>query len=133
MDIPLGWQLFIQVILIAVNAIFASAEIAIVSMNELKLEKLAEDGNRRAKRLRKLTGKAGGLSRYHSDRHYPVRLFGQRLCGGQLFRVIVRWLVDDLGVQIKESTLNTIAVIVITIILSYVTLVFGELVPKRWQ
>lgn len=50
MDIPLGWQLFIQVILIAVNAIFASAEIAIVSMNELKLEKLAEDGNRRANR-----------------------------------------------------------------------------------
>ena len=44
MDIPLGWQLFIQVILIAVNAVFASAEIAIVSMNELKLEKLAEDG-----------------------------------------------------------------------------------------
>ena len=40
MDIPIGWQLFIQVILIAVNAIFASAEIAIVSMNELKLEKL---------------------------------------------------------------------------------------------
>ena len=69
MDIPLGWQLFIQVILIAVNAVFASAEIAIVSMNELKLEKLAEDGNRRAKR-----------------RHYPVRLFGQRLCGGQLLR-----------------------------------------------
>ena len=94
MDIPLGWQLFIQVILIAVNAVFASAEIAIVSMNELKLEKLAEDGNRRAKRLRKLTEKPA-------------------------------------GVQIKESTLNTIAVIVITIILSYVTLVFGELVPKR--
>ena len=44
MDIPLGWQLFIQVILIAVNAVFASAEIAIVSMNELKLEKLAEEG-----------------------------------------------------------------------------------------
>ena len=43
MDIPLGWQLFIQVILIAVNAVFASAEIAIVSMNELKLEKLAEE------------------------------------------------------------------------------------------
>ena len=61
MDIPLGWQLFIQVILIAVNAIFASAEIAIVSMNELKLEKLAEDGNRRAKRLRKLTEKPAGF------------------------------------------------------------------------
>ena len=61
MDIPLGWQLFIQVILIAVNAIFASAEIAIVSMNELKLEKLAEDGNRRAKRLGKLTEKPFSL------------------------------------------------------------------------
>lgn len=52
---------FIQVILIAVNAVFASAEIAIVSMNELKLEKLAEDGNRRAKRLRKLTEKPAGF------------------------------------------------------------------------
>ena len=93
MDIPLGWQLFIQVILIAVNAVFASAEIAIVSMNELKLEKLAEEGKNASfialyygEDVSEADGKAGGLSRHHSDRHYPVRLFGQRLCGGQLLR-----------------------------------------------
>lgn len=121
---------FIQVILIAVNAVFASAEIAIVSMNELKLEKLAEDGNRRAKRLRKLTEKPAG---FLATIQIAITLsaFGRAFAADNFSDVIVRWLVDDLGVQIKESTLNTIAVIVITIILSYVTLVFGELVPKR--
>ena len=131
MDIPLGWQLFIQVILIAVNAVFASAEIAIVSMNELKLEKLAEDGNRRAKRLRKLTEKPAGFLATIQIAITLSGFLGSAFAADNFSDVIVRWLVDDLGVQIKESTLNTIAVIVITIILSYVTLVFGELVPKR--
>ena len=48
-------MLLFQVILIALNAVFASAEIAVISMNEPKLEKMAEDGDKRAKRLYKLT------------------------------------------------------------------------------
>ena len=43
--------LLVQIILIILNAIFASAEIAVLSMNETKLERLAEKGNHRAKRL----------------------------------------------------------------------------------
>ena len=43
---------------------------------------------------------------------------------------LVDWVVG-MGVNIPRSTLDTIAVILITLILSYFTLVFGELVPKR--
>ena len=47
--------LFVQIVLIILNAIFASAEIAVLSMNETKLERMAEQGNNRAKRLVRLT------------------------------------------------------------------------------
>ena len=51
----IGFLLLIQFIMLALNAIFASAEIAVLSFNETKLEKLADDGNKRAARLRRLT------------------------------------------------------------------------------
>ena len=49
------WQILLQVLLIGLNAIFACAEIAVLSVNETKLERMAADGNRKAARLRKLT------------------------------------------------------------------------------
>lgn len=61
MEIPLAWQLLLQLALIVVNAVFASAEIAIVSMNDIKLERLAAQGNKKAKRLVKLTNKPAGF------------------------------------------------------------------------
>ncbi len=51
----IGFLLLLQVILIALNAIFASAEIAVLSINEAKLERMANEGNSKAKRLFKLT------------------------------------------------------------------------------
>ena len=52
----MNWEpLILQVVLIALNAIFASAEIAVISMNETKLKKMAADGDKRAKRLSVLT------------------------------------------------------------------------------
>ena len=47
--------LLIQIVLIALNAVFASAELAVLSVNEGKIDRLAEQGNRKAKRLRNLT------------------------------------------------------------------------------
>ena len=55
MNGTIGILLLIQVILILLNAIFASAEIAVLSMNEAKLTKLASQGDKRAKRLARLT------------------------------------------------------------------------------
>lgn len=130
MDIPLGWQLLLQLVLIGVNAIFAMAEISIVSMNDLKLEKLANEGNKKAKRLVSLTSKPAGFLATIQVAITLSGFLGSAFAADNFSDVIVNAIMST-GVNISESTLNTIAVVVITIILSYLTLVFGELVPKR--
>lgn len=123
-------MLLVQVILIALNAIFASAEIAVISLNDAKLDKLADDGNKRAGRLAKLKKQP---ARFLSVIQVAITLsgfLGSAFAADNFAGPLVKWLVG-VGVPIPESTLNTIAVIVITLVLSYFTLVFGELVPKR--
>ena len=122
--------LLIQVLLVALNAIFASAEIAILSVNETKLAKLASEGNKRAKRLLKLTEQP---ARFLATIQVAITLagfLGSAFAADHFSEPIVNWLVG-LGVKIPAATLDTIAVIFITLVLSYFTLVFGELVPKR--
>ena len=126
----IGFLLLIQLILIMLNAIFACAEIAIISMNDTKLDKLAEQGNKKAKRLKKLTENP---SNFLSTIQVAITLsgflgsaFAAENFSDRLVNTIIGW-----GVNVNPATLNTICVIIITIILSYFTLVFGELVPKR--
>lgn len=123
--------IIIQVILIALNAVFASAEIAILSVNEMKLAKLASEGNKKAKRLLKLTSEP---SKFLSTIQVAITLagfLGSAFAADHFSEPIVQWLLG-LGIDSSyESTLDTVAVIFITLVLSYFTLVFGELVPKR--
>lgn len=130
MDTSMLFLLFIQIILILLNAIFASAEIAVLSMNETKLEKRAEQGNHRAKRLVKLTQEP---ARFLATIQVAITLsgfLGSAFAADNFSEPFVDWLIG-LGVHIPYATLDMIAVIFITLILSYFTLVFGELVPKR--
>ncbi len=122
--------LLLQVILIALNAIFASAEIAVLSFNEAKLERMANDGNRRAKRLFRLTEQP---ARFLATIQVAITLsgfLGSAFAADNFSEPLVN-LILSLGVNIPRETLDAIAVIVITLILSYFTLIFGELVPKR--
>ena len=122
--------LLVQIILIALNAIFASAEIAVLSMNETKLERMAEQGDSRAKRLVRLTREP---ARFLATIQVAITLsgfLGSAFAADNLSEPLVDW-VAGMGVDIPRSTLDTVAVILITLILSYFTLVFGELVPKR--
>ncbi len=126
----IGTLLLVQIVLIALNAIFASAEIAVLSINEAKIERLAEQGNKKGKRLFKLTREP---AKFLSTIQIAITLsgfLGSAFAAEGFSDPLVEWLIS-LGVTIPRHTLNTIAVIVITIILSYFTLVFGELVPKR--
>ena len=110
---------------------FARLGIDHTVMSKRKLRKLVDEKSKTAARLLQMVEEPAG---FLSTIQIAITLsgfLGSAFAADNFSDVIVRWLVDDLGVQIKESTLNTIAVIVITIILSYVTLVFGELVPKR--
>lgn len=124
------WQIILQVILIAFNAVFACAEIAVISINDNKLAKMAAEGNKKAIRLAKLTSQP---ARFLSTIQVAITLsgfLGSAFAADNFSEYLTTWLVG-LGVTIPEKTLDTIAVIVITIILSYFTLIFGELVPKR--
>lgn len=123
-------MILLQVLLIMLNAVFACAEIAVISMNDSKLAKLAADGDKRAVRLAKLTSQP---ARFLATIQVAITLsgfLGSAFAAENFSGVLVDWLVD-LGVTIDVDILDSVAVIVITIILSYFTLVFGELLPKQ--
>ncbi len=126
------FMLLVQLVLIALNAIFASAEIAVISLNETKLEKLAVDGNKRAAKLAKMKKQP---ERFLAVIQVAITLsgfLGSAFAADNFADPLVAWLMS-LGVDtyIAAGTLNTLAVVAITLILSFFTLVLGELVPKR--
>lgn len=130
MEDSIIFLLLVQVILIALNAIFASAEIAVLSVKETKLEKMAEEGNKKAIRLTHLTSEP---SKFLSTIQVAITLsgfLGSAFAADNFSDPLVEFLIG-LGIGIPCSTLNTLSVVVITLILSYFTLIFGELVPKR--
>ena len=129
-DDPLLWQLALQFILILLNAIFACAEIAVISLNENKLERLSLAGDKRAIRLLSLTKQP---AKFLATIQVGITLAGfmaSAFAADNFSDRLVDWLVS-LGVKMSPVTLDTISVIAITLILSYFTLILGELVPKR--
>ncbi len=123
-------QLLLQFILIFLNAVFACAEIAVISVNEAKITKLEESGNRNAKKLRKLIEQP---AKFLSTIQIAITLSGflGSAFASDNFATRLVDVVISLGVTVKRETLQSIAIIVVTLILSYFTLVLGELVPKR--
>lgn len=120
----------LQIVLIALNAVFACAEIAVLSVSDAKLEKLAEDGNKKAKRLFRLTREP---AKFLATIQVAITLsgfLGSAFAADSFSGPLVDWVIS-LGVKVPEATLDAVAVVLITLILSYFTLVFGELVPKR--
>ena len=123
-------MLLLQIVLIALNAVFACAEIAVLSINEAKLEKWESEGNKKAKRLRKLTKNP---ARFLATIQVAITLsgfLGSAFAADNFARPLVAWL-QSLGVAWSPELLETLSVIGITLILSFFTLVLGELVPKR--
>lgn len=130
MDSSMIVLLFFQVVLIALNAVFASAEIAVLSLNETKLGRMAEQGNGRAKRLVRLTKEP---ARFLATIQVAITLsgfLGSAFAADNFSEPLVDWMIN-MGVSIPRATLDAGAVIFITLVLSYFTLIFGELVPKR--
>ena len=122
--------ILLQVVLIALNAIFACAEIAVISMNDAKLAKMVSEGDKRAIRLARLTSQP---ARFLATIQVAITLsgfLGSAFAAENFSGVLVDWLLS-LGVGLSAELLDSIAVIFITIVLSYFTLVFGELVPKQ--
>ena len=123
-------QLLILVILILLNAFFAATEIAFISLNDAKIEKQAKEGNKKAKQIEKMIKSP---SKFLATIQIGITLagflssaFASDAFANQLAPVLNTWMpFISLGVW------KSISIILITIILSFFTLVFGELVPKR--
>ena len=123
-------MILLQVFLILLNAVFASAEIAVISINDAKLARMVAEGDKRAVRLARLTSQP---ARFLATIQVAITLsgfLGSAFAAENFSDGLVNWLVG-LGVGIPAATLDAIAVVIITLILSYFTLIFGELVPKR--
>ena len=129
-DIRLILQILFLGVLVGMNAFFASAEIAIISLNDKKIKNLAEEGDKKAKLLYRLISEP---SKFLATIQVGVTLSGllASAFAAESFADRLARTVIATGLHMDESVMKLISVIIITILLSYFTLVFGELVPKR--
>jgi putative hemolysin len=126
----LATEILVLLVLIIINAFFAASEIALISLNDNKIKLLAESGDKKAKMLQNLLSEP---SRFLATIQIGITLAGflaSAFAAGSFSGRLAEYLFE-LGVPIPKDLLETISVVVITLILSYFTLVLGELVPKR--
>lgn len=123
-------ELSILFILIILNAFFAASEIALISLNDNKVKLMADSGNKKAKMLHALLQEP---SRFLATIQIGITLAGflASAFAAESFAGQMAVTLHEIGVPLSEMILETISVVVITLILSYFTLVLGELVPKR--
>ena len=117
---PLLGPIILQILLISINAFFASTEMAVISLNSNKLRKMAEDGDKDAIRMLKLVDEpANFLSTIQIGITFAGFL-ASAFAADTFSDRIVDWLVTDLNFTvISPNALNTIAVVIITLVLSY--------------
>jgi len=122
-------SLLVLVALILVNAFFAASEIAFISLNDAKIERQAKEGNRKAKKIKKMLKEP---SKFLSTIQVGITLAGflSSAFAADAFASELAPRLDNL-ISLGIETWETISIIIITMILSYFTIVFGELVPKR--
>lgn len=117
-------ELFIIIILTFVNAFFASAEIAFVSINNSKVRRLAEEGDKKAKRVLALLEESDNFLATIQVAITFAGFLSSAQAATSFAIVLADILPDIAGAQ-------TVATLIITVILAYFTLVFGELFPKQ--
>jgi putative hemolysin len=127
---PIFLQLLLQAVLIVINAVFACAEIALISINSVKLEKLASGGSRKAKRLLSLTSKPAKFLATIQVGITLAGFLGSAFAADNFSDRLAAALVKA-GFAFSETTISTVSLVLITLVLSFLTLVLGELVPKR--
>lgn len=125
-------QILLQIILIALNAFFAATEIAVISLNEKKVRALAEDGNKKAVKMLKIIEEP---TQFLSTIQIGITLagfLGSAFAADNFAEVLSSAISKAFNLSADNTKIiNTVAVVLVTLILSYFTLIFGELVPKR--
>ena len=129
---PIWPQVLLQVVLILLNAFFASTEIAVISLNENLLRREAEEGDKKAALLLKIVQTP---TKFLSTIQIGITLagfLGAAFAAENFASRITVWLVDGLGFStLPREVVQSLSVSLITLVISFFTLIFGELVPKR--
>lgn len=122
--------IILLVFLIFVNSVFAGAEIAVLSMNEVKMRELAEAGDHRAQILMRITEQPG---RFMTAIRVAVTVAGflQSAFAAEYFAQPLAAVILSADADIPQNVLKIVCMIIVTVLLSYVSLLFGELVPRR--
>ena len=117
-------------VLIIINGFFSCAEIAVIQIGEGKLKKLGEEGNQKAKRLLKFKEDP---SRFLSTIQVAITLAGflSSAFASESYAGIVDQLVRRFFPALSLDVIHPFSIVLITMLLSYLSIVFGELVPKR--
>lgn len=123
-------EVLILVVLVILNAFFAASEIALISLNDNKVKMLAKEGNKKYMLLNSLLSEP---SKFLATIQIGITLAGflASAFAAESFAKPVVLFFQGLNLPISEPLLKSASVIIITVVLSYFTLVFGELVPKR--
>ncbi len=129
MDDP-ALKLLLLLALILLNAFFAMSEIAVISLNEQKVKKLAECGNKKAIKLQKLLDDMSG---FLSTIQIGVTLAGflaSALAASNFAEPLAGLVAPVFGLSQPNGTLLSVSTVIVTVIISFFSLVLGELVPK---
>jgi len=125
-------QILLQLILILLNAFFAATEIAVISLNEKKIKAKAEDGDRKAGKMLKMIEEP---TQFLSTIQVGITLagfLGSAFAAENFAEKLTGFIVRTFALSDAHAgMIDTVSVVLITLILSFFTLVLGELVPKR--
>ena len=123
-------QILFLAILILLNAYFAATEIAFISLNDAKIEKQVREGNKKAKQIQKMLKNP---SKFLATIQIGITLAGflSSAFASDAFADVLAPALNNLMPFLSISIWRSISIVIITLILSFFTLVFGELVPKR--
>ena len=125
-------QLILQLVLILLNAFFAATEIAVISLNEKKVKARAEGGDKKAKKMLKMIEEPTSFLSTIQIGITLAGFLGSAFAADNFAERLSSFAVKTFNIpQNQVGMINTVAVILITLILSFFTLVLGELVPKR--
>lgn len=129
---PIWPQILLQIVLILLNAFFAATEIAVISLNETLIRRQAEEGDRKSELLLRIVR---APTKFLSTIQIGITLagfLGSAFAAENFASRITVWLVDAKGfTALPRASVQTASVVLVTLVISFFTLIFGELVPKR--
>ncbi|MCM8711682.1 hemolysin family protein [Clostridium sp. SYSU_GA19001] len=123
-------QLLLIFILVLVNAFFAASEMAVISLNKTKINYMAGEGNNKAKLLVKLLEEP---SKFLATIQVGITFAGFLASASAAVSISEQLskLINKIGISYITAFSSQISLVLVTIALSFITLVLGELLPKR--